>query len=112
MKGISLAIETIIVLIIAVTVLTVLLMALNMQGGPVFDRLKLERERTDKCGTYAFKDGGKCDTEPTPELVEICKKLDVKICGIAIDTNIAINCGRECCKLNCMSKPETEIQPT
>ena len=56
MKGVSLAIETIIILILAVSVLTVLLFFLRSQVGPAQDTATLLREQTSACSAYVGAD--------------------------------------------------------
>ncbi len=56
MKGISIAIETIIYLILAITVLSVLLFFFLSQAGPSQDQFRLEADRTRYCGSYVSKD--------------------------------------------------------
>lgn len=56
MKGVSLAIETIIVIILAVTVLTVLLYFFRSTQGPAEDAIKLLRLQTNACSAYVFYD--------------------------------------------------------
>ena len=56
MKGMSMAIETIIYLILAITVLSVLLLFFLTQAGPAQDQYTLEANRNRFCGAYAVKD--------------------------------------------------------
>ena len=56
MKGISIAIETIVYLILAITVLSVLLLFFLTQAGPAQDQYTLEAKRDRFCGAYATKD--------------------------------------------------------
>lgn len=56
MKGVSIAIETIVYLILAITVLSVLLFFFLTQAGPAQDQYKLEAERNRWCGSYVTKD--------------------------------------------------------
>lgn len=58
MKGVSLAIETIIYLILAIMVLAVLLLFFLTQAGPAQDQYKLEADRNRYCGTYTSLDFG------------------------------------------------------
>lgn len=56
MKGMAIAIETIIYLILAVTVLSVLLIFFLTQAGPSQDQFKLEADRNRYCGSYVSQD--------------------------------------------------------
>lgn len=58
MKGISLAIETIIYLILAITVLSILLLFFLTQAGPAQDQYTLQAKRDRFCGTYTSLDFG------------------------------------------------------
>ena len=80
MKGVSLAIETIIILILAVSVLTVLLFFLRSQVGPAQDTATLLREQTSACSAYVGADPACTDaTDATQEsrtkLATACKGL-------------------------------------
>ena len=55
-KGISIAIETIIYLILGITVLSVLLFFFLTQAGPAQDQFRLEADRNRYCGSYVSKD--------------------------------------------------------
>ena len=56
MKGVSIAIETIIYLILAITVLSVLLFFFLTQAGPAQDQYTLEAKRQASCGAYTSVD--------------------------------------------------------
>ncbi len=78
-KGISLAIETIVFIILAVTVLSVLLLFFTGTGGPAQTSVELENKRNIICGDYV-RNYPKCDSPGTglkdiDKLPDICKKL-------------------------------------
>ena len=104
MKGVSIAMETIIYIILAVTVLTVLLFFFTSQAGPTQTRVELENKRAQLCGQYAQADF-QCDSpqkanpKTVSDLVSTCKSLDVPECP----TN-AVNCIQRCC-ITCPKKP-------
>ena len=56
MKGVSIAIETIVYLILAITVLSVLLFFFLTQAGPPQDQYTLEAKRNSLCGAYTSND--------------------------------------------------------
>ncbi|MEM7819406.1 MAG: hypothetical protein QXD48_01090 [Candidatus Aenigmatarchaeota archaeon] len=104
MKGISLAIETIIFIILGVTVLTVLLFFFTSLGGPTQNEVENQFERNQFCGRYANYDP-KCenvdkiiDAKQKEEILkgigEACKALKVEGC-----TSIppSIECIKNCC---------------
>jgi len=109
MKGISLAIETIIVIILAVTVLSVLLLFFTGTGGPAQNRVMAESQRTLMCGTYT-SENPTCNptatlTTPLPNLAKICKSVDVQSCqGTLASATDTGNCYKDCCATYCKSK--------
>jgi hypothetical protein len=56
MKGVAIAIETVIYLILGVTVLSIALFFFLSQAGPAQDQYKLEADRNRFCGTYVSID--------------------------------------------------------
>ncbi len=117
MKGISLAIETIIFIILAVTVLSVLLLFLTGTGGPAQDRVALESQRNIICGDYVRaaplcdSDGSGSKIKGLDKLQDICKKLgtanpegktpeEKKPC----DGGDKAKCYAACCRLFCARK--------
>ncbi len=109
MKGISIAIETIIYLILAITVLSVLLFFFLSQAGPSQDQFKLEADRSRYCGSYVSKDltcAGK-DGGPVsglqPGLVEKIKKTCLELnrrfnfAYCQGDKARDLECIRDCC---------------
>ena len=59
-KGVAIAIETVIFIILAVLVLTILLFFFTTQSGPAQQQITLQRERNEICSAVATKDP-KCD---------------------------------------------------
>ncbi len=105
MKGISIAIETIIFIILAVTVLSVLLLFLTGVGGPPQLRVQWEAQRTTMCFTYASIDPSCSQANPTfddkANLVAVCKKLEVGECTGKVGPTTDSACLKACCKMNC-----------
>ena len=103
MKGISIAIETIIFIILAVTVLSVLLLFLTGVGGPPQQRMQWESKRSSLCFSYTAFDR-ECNTVTgfagLAELKDICgpTKLDVRECKTPTSD---LACVRACCSFNC-----------
>ena len=56
MKGMAIAIETVIYLILGVTVLSIALFFFLTQAGPAQDQFKLESDRNKFCGSYVSID--------------------------------------------------------
>jgi hypothetical protein len=109
MKGVSLAIETIVYIILAVLVLTVLLYFFMSQATPGDERVRLERTRIEKCGEYARYDN-KCNdisstgVNPIVNSLsnDICKKLTIRNCP-GVGEEEKKNCIRYCCAELCPS---------
>ena len=120
MKGVSLAIETIIFIILAVTVLSVLLLFLTGTGGPAQSRIELENKRNIICGDYV-RAVPLCDNDGTgsgvkikdlDKLKDICIKLgtvnpegkspqEKDPCSQSGDIE---KCYAACCRLFCVRK--------
>jgi hypothetical protein len=87
MKGIAIAMETIVYIILAVLVLAVLLYFLTSQANPVQQTAQLERERAQLCSQYVSYDrtcsditkasGAKTgdNKDLVSELLETCGKI-------------------------------------
>ncbi len=114
MKGISLAIETIIVVILAVTVLTVLLYFFRSTQGPVEDTLKLIQKQTNACSAYTSFDSRCSDISKVQNqdvlknIADACKGLnrqrgDYPAC--AGQSTADIQCVKQCCKTFCPTTP-------
>jgi hypothetical protein len=105
MKGISLAIETIIFIILAVTVLSVLLLFFTKTGGSSQTRVELEANRNIYCGNYISgdlqckTDGKSITVLDTKKFSETCGKLGVKGCPA-----ISPECFSACCGIVCPKK--------
>jgi hypothetical protein len=106
MKGISIAIETIIYLILAVVVLSVLLMFFTTLGGQSQHQVQMEYQRNQRCGQYTMYDT-KCESVENnfpkniqgrgkilEELAKACKYLQFDQCNSDTAT---IECIKNCC---------------
>ncbi|MBI4896186.1 MAG: hypothetical protein HY832_01425 [Candidatus Aenigmarchaeota archaeon] len=96
MKGISIAIETIVYIILAVTVLSILLFFFTSQAGPSRRDLDYQRIRNQYCGVYANQNPT-CDqakdaklTDEITKIKDACKNL--KICTTQPDHECILNC--------------------
>ncbi len=116
MKGISIAIETIIYLILGITVLSVLLFFFLSQAGPAQDQYTLEAKRNSLCGTYTSRDFscvGKSnnpvdtvDPKVPDDIVNTCYELNRRF-GFAYKCSSGsskLQCIQSCC-LTCPNKP-------
>jgi hypothetical protein len=83
MKGVSIAIETVIFIILAVLVLTLLLFFFTSQSGPAQQQINLQRERNEICGLLVTKHP-KCDSTAdivAEDIAKLRKACDLlKIC--------------------------------
>ena len=100
MKGMSLAIEAVIIMIIAVSVLTVLMMIFRAEAGEVEDILELRRQQVILCGQYVEYAGADvCDSDTATgftngvDLKIVCVKLKYDACSRG--TNL--DCFKVCC---------------
>jgi len=119
-KGISLVIETVIVLVLAVIVLSVLLLFFHHFFGPGQTILDLEREKNELCIQYIkydkdCSDSSKVDSSLVGKLVSKCRSLstkqndkypccayDSKVTNSDLDEVTA--CISQCCELVCPAK--------
>jgi len=110
MKGVSLAIETIIYLILAVTVLTILLYFFLSQASPVETEFELRQKQATLCGRYVNVDP-KCEGDGTnpkgdaaviSELVKTCEKLGIDPSYCPTQN---LHCIQVCCNV-CPTKPK------
>jgi hypothetical protein len=114
MKAMSLAIETIIVLVLAITVMGILLLFLNANIGPADSRLRWEREKNDACAKYSQYTAGDgkeaCsqdqinyvrnkNSDLINELTKLCLNKQFK--PIGCKDSLDENCLRECCNIQC-----------
>jgi len=105
-KGVSLSLETIVVLILAVLVLTVLLFFFSSQFYPAQTKIEQLNKQRDLCWQYVNNDP-KCEgkgtgntKEPVTTIVglrEVCKELGYKKC----ETSYSLVCVQECCAIFC-----------
>ncbi|MFC2143446.1 hypothetical protein ACFLQN_03535 [Candidatus Aenigmatarchaeota archaeon] len=126
MKGISLAIETIIVVILAVTVLTVMLFFFRSQTSPAQETLELINRQTSGCSGYIFYDyrcNNNIDTELRADLLEsgILEKIAKSCAGLYIKegsyprcagkatvspaNSDDLQCIQQCCRTFCQTGP-------
>lgn len=116
MKGISIAIETIIYLILGVTVLSIALFFFLTQAGPAQDQIKLETDRNNYCGSYVSIDftcsGGTGPGGVKPGVTtDLLTKLG-KACGdLKRAAGFAFNCDGsaatiECIRTCCITCPQ------
>ncbi|MEK6888297.1 MAG: hypothetical protein AABX14_05115 [Candidatus Aenigmatarchaeota archaeon] len=107
MKGISMAIETIIYLILAILVLSVLLLFFLSQATPPQDQFALEAKRNSACGAYTIRDfrcAGK-DNNPFPsgdiptKIQTACQELTRRFNGGYDDceSGPSLKCIQQCC---------------
>ena len=103
MKGMSLAIETVIVIILACIVLVALLFFFTGTFIPGSERAKAEMDRANYCQQYAnfdskcsdIKDGTKYIRQ---NLTETCPKLGYPCTDSGIN---GIECFQKCCEMYC-----------
>jgi hypothetical protein len=94
------AMETIVYIILAVTVLTVLLIFFTSQAGPAQNTLELLNQQRDGCIAYAQQDPS-CGNEGFPsagKLEKACKSLkQFNEC----DSGSTSSCFKACCRTFC-----------
>lgn len=104
-KGMSLAIETVILIILAVLVLAVLIFFfMNFFGGGESE-IARENKKRDNCLAYA-RTNPKCvsalnsrvSSSVRTALEDVCKKMSFSECE---NTPLGIPCVRQCCKEYC-----------
>ncbi len=101
MKGISIAMETIVYIILAVLVLTILLYFFTSQAGPAQDRTRLEEQRSNLCGLYSQQDVNcnnmnAVDASTRTSLLGVCGKLTEPSCAAGQNYD-AQKCIQNCC---------------
>ncbi|MCX6815229.1 MAG: hypothetical protein NT120_00055 [Candidatus Aenigmarchaeota archaeon] len=114
MKGVSIAIETIIYLIIAIMVMTVLIFFFMSQATPVENTFQWTQDQTRLCGQYLKLDSvcagdGSGGLKPGTDtlvstLVGVCAKLNTKDC-LPGGLN-KLNCIQNCCII-CPVRPRS-----
>ena len=111
MKGVSIAIETIVYLILAITVLSVLLLFFLTQAGPAQDQYTLESKRQSACGAYVSVDfacngvGGQPKTGPggvqnkvLTDIGTACSELNKRFSfAYKCDGAANLECIKSCC---------------
>ncbi|HIG96901.1 MAG TPA: hypothetical protein HA230_00970 [Candidatus Aenigmarchaeota archaeon] len=109
MKGISMTIETIIYLILAILVLSVLLLFFLSQAGPPQDQFALEAKRNSACGAYTVRDfrcAGKSGSpitnpgDPIPINIQAaCHELTRRFNGgyDKCESGPSLECIQQCC---------------
>ncbi len=109
MKGISLAIDTTIIIILAVVVLAVLIGIFFLVAGPTGDTFKAELTRNSNCNAYRNVDA-ECNSQKKyeefkgnsnnenllKELNKACNTLKKPSCS-ASDTPAGLQCIKACC---------------
>ncbi len=115
MKGISIAIETVVYLILAVTVLSVALFFFLSQAGPAQDQYTLEAKRDRYCMTYVSMDfscaGGKdgrpvagANADLLKNIGDACSEMKRRF-GFPYECNgpADLKCIQQCC-ITCPQK--------
>ncbi|MBI2172918.1 MAG: hypothetical protein HYT73_01760 [Candidatus Aenigmarchaeota archaeon] len=102
MKGVSLAIETVVFIILAVLVLTILLFFFTSQSGPAQQEISLQRQRAEICGRIATADP-KCENFngiTSSDLNDLTDKVcvGIKLCTAGEDDAA---CVKKCCTIFC-----------
>ncbi len=100
-KGVAIAIETVIFIILAVLVLTILLFFFTTQSGPAQQQISLQRERNEICSAIATKDP-KCEDMTGIQSTIGAKKMgDLRTAcntlSLCSTTDSAKDCIQKCC---------------
>ena len=97
-KGISLPVETVIVIVLAIIVLAALLLFFTGTFTPGSDKIKLEQRKVDLCSNYVAADS-ECRLPPPDTKL----KTDLeKVCGdLGLPTNAAACCSTYCGSVKC-----------
>lgn len=106
MKGISLAIETVVILIIAVVILGILSYMLISGTLPGVNNLKLQQNIQQYCGLYVQLDPTCANTknqittfgDSAATLAGFCKTIGYSSCT---GTPLTITCVKQCCAAMC-----------
>ncbi len=114
-KGMSLAIETTVVIVIAIIVLVALLMFFSGSWGQGVDQIRLQQQKVELCSKYVSQ-----DTEcKGTSLGTAIKKDDFdKMCkGLGLPTNPQVCCAAYCpqgvkCELQITAKEQYRCTPT
>jgi hypothetical protein len=108
MKGISLSIETIIVIILAVSVMTALLMFFNSQWNPFVGQIDYRNVQREQCYTLVSSNGFKCSAsgvdskvmDKVKDLGKACQYLKYASCS----GSLSDECLKQCCSMFCTGK--------
>jgi hypothetical protein len=120
MKGVTLPIETIVVLVLAVIVLGVLLWFFATSSTPGIQLTKLKQEQSIWCSSYQ-QNNHDCDENDDDDvgddiknkLADICYKLNQAEGGYSSCGGTFSNaCAKECCSMFCGEPPETASTTT
>lgn len=109
MKGISLAVESIVIFIIAAAVLAILLYFFMTTANPSINIIQLKGEQTKWCNSYTTNDpncdeSGFVDVTIQDELANVCERLNTVEGGFDQCTGVFnIDCVKQCCKSFCPS---------
>lgn len=95
-KGISLPIETVIVLVIAAVVLVALLYFFGSTFNPSVDRIRLQQQQVDLCTKYVSQDSECRKAAPTEN--DLKKNLDDTCTKLGLSTNPGACCSAFCPK--------------
>lgn len=100
MKGVAIAIETVIFIILAVLVLTILLFFFTSQSGPAQQEITLQRERAEVCGRIATHDPKCTDFAGVEGMDGLTDNtcVNLKLCTAGMDD---ASCVKKCCTVFC-----------
>lgn len=118
MKGVSLPIETIIILALAIIVLGVLIWFFTTSSTPAIELTKLKQDQSIWCSSYQQNNPDCDDTKHRemaadqnsniiPKIVEICSNLNSKEGGYSSCTTSNLRpedanpCIKQCCRMYC-----------
>jgi len=92
MKGIAIAVETIVYLILAVTVMTVALMFFLSQGGKAQTDFEIEAARSSACASYQYYDPQCTNTDSAKIPKQIQKDLNTACAKYSERRNLELRC--------------------
>lgn len=99
-KGMSLAIETTVVIALAIIVLVALLLFFAGTFTPATERIKLEQRKVDLCTKYV-RDDSECRSPANDDIKKGEKGLDETCEKLGLSTNPAICCSGYCSRKRC-----------
>jgi len=88
MKGITFAIETILVLVLSVTVLSILLFFWLQSGNPSLEETDLIRQQNSYCSAYVLSYDPSCSGRPSDGYQNVVKQLG-KVCSKLNDIRLS-----------------------